>query len=238
MNFLYQAATFMATLSVPPPAPVKGKGGKVNSSDKEKNLSNPHGMHGKDESAQPSSSSEPTNECTGGPSDMVVDKVAPADHVDQGLLTPSERPPQRLSRRKRKAIFQKYKLELAAQQISPDPSHHRLLTRQVKQRRMKRMVQGDQTHDLPNSRPCISHEKDQQQQQQQHSSDVQSSDDQYALSGAARFFASTMREIGRKNVVRIGPSIKQTVCQRCEAVLIPAISCEVRVGGMHKPQAN
>ncbi|KAF9432882.1 Ribonuclease P protein subunit p21 [Entomortierella beljakovae] len=53
--------------------------------------------------------------------------------------------------------------------------------------------------------------------------------DQHQLSGTARFYASTLREVGRKNVIRVDPVIKRTICQRCEAILIPSISCEVRI---------
>ncbi|KAF9145033.1 Ribonuclease P protein subunit p21 [Mortierella sp. GBA39] len=56
------------------------------------------------------------------------------------------------------------------------------------------------------------------------------------LSGTARFYASTLMEVGRKNVIRIDPIIKRSVCQRCEALLIPSISCEVRVEAT--PQLN
>ncbi|KAG0055122.1 Ribonuclease P protein subunit p21 [Gryganskiella cystojenkinii] len=59
---------------------------------------------------------------------------------------------------------------------------------------------------------------------------------QQALSGVARFYAATLREIGRKNVIRVGPVIKRSICVRCEAVLIPSTSCEVRIEA--EPQLN
>lgn len=44
----------------------------------------------------------------------------------------------------------------------------------------------------------------------------------------AHFYANTLRSIGKKNVLRLDPSIKRSICVRCDAILIPAISSNAR----------
>ncbi|KAK9468340.1 RNAse P Rpr2/Rpp21/SNM1 subunit domain-containing protein [Lipomyces arxii] len=45
----------------------------------------------------------------------------------------------------------------------------------------------------------------------------------------SRFYASQMRSVARKNVIRLDPSIKRTVCKRCDSVLIPGSTCAVAI---------
>ncbi|KAF9916029.1 Ribonuclease P protein subunit p21 [Lobosporangium transversale] len=100
----------------------------------------------------------------------------------------------KLSRRQKRELLRLRKTKIAMEQISQDETHQSLINKKV----------------TLNSKKC----------------------DLYPLSGTARFYASTLREVGRKNVIRIGPVIKRSICQRCEAILIPSISCEVRIQSM------
>ncbi|KAK9475032.1 RNAse P Rpr2/Rpp21/SNM1 subunit domain-containing protein [Dipodascopsis tothii] len=44
-----------------------------------------------------------------------------------------------------------------------------------------------------------------------------------------RVYASHMRSVARKNVIRLDPSVKRTVCKRCETPQVPGASCVVRL---------
>ncbi|KAF8454959.1 RNAse P Rpr2/Rpp21/SNM1 subunit domain-containing protein, partial [Terfezia claveryi] len=41
----------------------------------------------------------------------------------------------------------------------------------------------------------------------------------------SRFYLSTLRSVAQKNVLRIHPNIKRCICKRCEAHLVPGVSC-------------
>ncbi|KAG0225757.1 Ribonuclease P protein subunit p21 [Actinomortierella wolfii] len=58
----------------------------------------------------------------------------------------------------------------------------------------------------------------------------------YAFSRMARFYTAALREIGRKNVIRMDPMVKRTLCRRCDSLLIPGVSAIVRIEA--KPQLN
>ncbi|KAJ1960348.1 Ribonuclease P protein subunit p21 [Dispira parvispora] len=45
----------------------------------------------------------------------------------------------------------------------------------------------------------------------------------------ARFYCRTMKKIAQRSVTRLDPSIKRSICQRCEALLMPGITCQPRL---------
>ncbi|XP_077980609.1 ribonuclease P protein subunit p21-like [Glandiceps talaboti] len=45
----------------------------------------------------------------------------------------------------------------------------------------------------------------------------------------ARFYIATMRTIAKRLVLRIDPSIKRTICKKCNLLLIPGITATVRM---------
>ena len=44
-----------------------------------------------------------------------------------------------------------------------------------------------------------------------------------------RFYVNTMKTIGTKQVLRIDPSIKRTICKRCETILLPGVTSRIRI---------
>ncbi|KAG9284045.1 hypothetical protein G9A89_022819 [Geosiphon pyriformis] len=44
-----------------------------------------------------------------------------------------------------------------------------------------------------------------------------------------RFYINTMKNIGKKQVLRMDPSIKRTLCNRCETLLVPGFTSRIRV---------
>ncbi|CAG8716517.1 8589_t:CDS:2 [Dentiscutata erythropus] len=52
----------------------------------------------------------------------------------------------------------------------------------------------------------------------------------------SRFYISTMKSIGTKQVLRIDPSIKRTLCKKCESVLIPGVTSRIRIKPKPEPQ--
>jgi ribonuclease P protein subunit RPR2 len=49
------------------------------------------------------------------------------------------------------------------------------------------------------------------------------------LASIGRFYINTMKTIGTKQVLRIDPSIKRTICKRCETILLPGVTSKVRI---------
>ncbi|ORX89926.1 Rpr2-domain-containing protein [Basidiobolus meristosporus CBS 931.73] len=49
------------------------------------------------------------------------------------------------------------------------------------------------------------------------------------LGNLGRFYASHMREIGKRVVLRIDPKVKRTICRHCEIPLIPAITSNTTI---------
>ncbi|EDO29170.1 predicted protein [Nematostella vectensis] len=47
--------------------------------------------------------------------------------------------------------------------------------------------------------------------------------------GLARFYASTMKTIGERLVLKLDPSIKRTVCKHCCALMVPGVTSKVRI---------
>ncbi|RIB24048.1 RNAse P Rpr2/Rpp21/SNM1 subunit domain-containing protein [Gigaspora rosea] len=52
----------------------------------------------------------------------------------------------------------------------------------------------------------------------------------------SRFYISTMKSIGTKQVLRIDPSIKRTLCKRCDSVLLPGVTSQIRIKSKPEPQ--
>ncbi|CAG8597940.1 17822_t:CDS:2, partial [Racocetra persica] len=52
----------------------------------------------------------------------------------------------------------------------------------------------------------------------------------------SRFYISTMKSIGTKQVLRIDPSIKRTLCKKCESVLLPGLTSRIRIKPKPEPQ--
>ncbi|KAK3843047.1 MAG: hypothetical protein J3R72DRAFT_441486 [Linnemannia gamsii] len=185
MNFLYQAAMCMATITTP---------------------RSPRSLPNMAEDSQTGATTESqaTTECTVKEPELrdsvekttsvsaVLSEATATSAIDVNMGNRHQKP-RKLSRKKTRKLLRERKYRIAMEQISDNGNHHRL-------------ANPDKGYD---SRP---------------------------LSGTARFYASTLMEVGRKNVIRIGPVIKRSVCQRCEALLIPSISCEVRIEAT--PQLN
>ncbi|KAG0297650.1 Ribonuclease P protein subunit p21 [Linnemannia gamsii] len=178
MNFLYQAAMCMATITT---SPTKPSGNKSNDSQ-------PGDDATKIQATTDNIVTDTTShEMVGRPAlvSAIPPVAATTSPSDVDMNNRLQRP-QKLSRKKTRKLLRERKNKIAMEQISDLGSHHRL-------------TNSNKYYD---PRP---------------------------LSGTARFYASTLMEVGRKNVIRIGPTIKRSVCQRCEALLIPSVSCEVRV---------
>ncbi|KAG0128310.1 ribonuclease P protein subunit RPR2 [Tuber indicum] len=50
----------------------------------------------------------------------------------------------------------------------------------------------------------------------------------------SRNLVSTARTVAKKTVIRFDPSVKRTWCKRCDAVLVPGVSCEHRVENLSR----
>jgi ribonuclease P protein subunit RPR2 len=50
----------------------------------------------------------------------------------------------------------------------------------------------------------------------------------------SRFYLNHLRSVAKKSVIRLDPSIKRTICKRCDALLIPGVSCEHRIENKSK----
>ncbi|RIA91792.1 RNAse P Rpr2/Rpp21/SNM1 subunit domain-containing protein [Glomus cerebriforme] len=55
------------------------------------------------------------------------------------------------------------------------------------------------------------------------------------LASLGRFYVNTMKTIGTKQVLRIDPSIKRTLCKRCESILLPGVTSKVRMKSRPEP---
>ncbi|KAF9371807.1 Ribonuclease P protein subunit p21 [Podila verticillata] len=207
MNFLYQAAMCMATITDPhrkPSKTAKTKSSSDNTSRTGVNTSSTsHEANGVSSEATSTGSTAVVDVQMEG-DDKHLTKTASSSHsLHDGKKGSGKN---KLSRRQRKEQLRQHKVQIAKEQISPDLAHH-ALENQCRHKARKQQ----QHHHTDGSHP-------------------------YQLTGTARFYASTLREIGRKSVIRIDPSIKRSICLRCEAVLIPYVSAEVRVEA--EPQLN
>ncbi|KAG0272010.1 Ribonuclease P protein subunit p21 [Linnemannia exigua] len=184
MNFLYQAAMCMATITTPPlPRSSPNKAGYIQTSATAESQATTESTAKEPEfhDSVKETSSE-TAELSG---------ATVTSTIDVNMVNCQK--PRRLSRKKTRKLLRERKYKIAMEQISDNGNYHRL------------------------ANPSRDH-------------------DPRPLSGIARFYASTLMEVGRKNVIRIGPVIKRSVCQRCEALLLPSVSCEVRIEAT--PQLN
>ncbi|KAG0334815.1 Ribonuclease P protein subunit p21 [Podila horticola] len=193
MNFLYQAAMCMATITDPhrkqPKAIIKIKSTGENNTSRTEDTntsSTPQEMEGTNDTHHTKTTSSGTH---------------PLHESRRGRVEK-----QKLSRRQRKEQLRQQKVQIAREQISQDPAHHAL------ENQCRHKARKQQQHGQVDGGPS------------------------YQLTGTARFYASTLREIGRKSVIRIDPSIKRSICLRCEAVLVPYVSAEIRVEA--EPQLN
>jgi len=55
------------------------------------------------------------------------------------------------------------------------------------------------------------------------------------LASLGRFYVNTMKTIGTKQVLRIDPSIKRTICKRCETILLPGATSRIRIKSRPEP---
>lgn len=55
------------------------------------------------------------------------------------------------------------------------------------------------------------------------------SDKSDGLIPLGRFYVNTMKTIGTKQVLRIDPSIKRNLCRRCDTLLLPGVTSQVRM---------
>ncbi|KAK9236589.1 RNAse P Rpr2/Rpp21/SNM1 subunit domain-containing protein [Lipomyces kononenkoae] len=46
-----------------------------------------------------------------------------------------------------------------------------------------------------------------------------------ATAPLARYYASQMKAVARKSVIRLDPNIKRSICKRCDTILIPGRTC-------------
>ncbi|KAI8494968.1 Ribonuclease P protein subunit p21 [Branchiostoma belcheri] len=45
----------------------------------------------------------------------------------------------------------------------------------------------------------------------------------------ARFYTSTLKKVSKTSVQRQDPSVKRTICKRCDSLLIPGVTATVRI---------
>ncbi|KAG0204598.1 hypothetical protein BGX33_008389 [Mortierella sp. NVP41] len=153
MNFLYQAAMCMATITTPQPAPSNNKSKDSQPSTTKENHTATD-TTARDPEPQDSIALSPPVKTA---SATTTTTAIPAVDVD---MENRSQPPRKLSRKKTRKMLRERKNRIAMEQISDHGRHHRLTN----------SVKG---HD---PRP---------------------------LSGTARFYASTLIEVGRKNVIRM-----------------------------------
>ncbi|KAI1316091.1 Ribonuclease P protein subunit p21, partial [Mortierella claussenii] len=208
MNFLYQAALCMASITLPTVS--TGDTGQSQAQKQENETAATPEIHQEDKSLDIPTVQGSLSSSTSTLAHTTDVNMQDATNFTQHTLVAAtcpvtisankrseERPLRKLSRRQKREQQRLRKIMIAGEQISADPAHHSLLNK----------ARRGLTETF--SSKC----------------------DIHPLSGTARFYASTLREVGRKNVIRIAPVIKRTICRRCEALLIPSVSCEVRIQG-------
>jgi ribonuclease P protein subunit RPR2 len=57
---------------------------------------------------------------------------------------------------------------------------------------------------------------------------------QSCFSNLSRFYISHLRSIAKKSVLRLDPSVKRTICKKCDSLLIPGVSCLHRIENTSK----
>ncbi|KAI8583001.1 hypothetical protein K450DRAFT_225853 [Umbelopsis ramanniana AG] len=53
--------------------------------------------------------------------------------------------------------------------------------------------------------------------------------DEPALAPLSRYYCNTMKNISKKLVLRLDPNVKRSICKKCDNVLIPSVTSDVRV---------
>ncbi|KAF9958662.1 hypothetical protein BGZ65_001275 [Modicella reniformis] len=167
MNFLYQAAMYMATITQPQPSSTPGSN-STNALHPTNNTTSTTTNIQQDISERTTTDSSIAN-APSGSRDMDMDmndqNINACAKAPSGATTaaadPEMHPSRKLSRRKKKELLRQRKNKIAMEQISNDEAHHSLT--------------------LPHRNRRL-----------------------HPLFGTARFYASTLREVGRKNVIRIG----------------------------------
>ncbi|CAO3573565.1 unnamed protein product [Mortierella alpina] len=181
MNFLYQAAMYMATITTPKQPQHQAE--ECNTLDANDSADRSSDVGAEQRTLEAIGFKQTQPEST----DVVMqDGAEPSPTTHDDATKPGKLKSAKVSRTKRRVLLRERKVKIAMEQISQN-SHHHTLTKRDNTRGAR------------------------------------------ALSGTARFYASTLREIGRKNVIRIDPVIKRSICLRCEAVLVPYVSSEVRI---------
>ncbi|KAF9280309.1 hypothetical protein BGZ68_007320 [Mortierella alpina] len=181
MNFLYQAAMYMATITTPKQSQQTSEECYILSSSSSADRNSDPSTEQRTSEVARLEQPQPEN------ADVEMqDGAASTTPIHEDDTKSVKEKAAKLSRTKRRALLRERKVNIAMEQISENNNHHGLTNRNNTRSRN-------------------------------------------ALSGTARFYASTLREIGRKNVIRIDPVIKRSFCLRCEAVLVPYVSSEVRI---------
>ncbi|KAF9129464.1 hypothetical protein BGW39_004114 [Mortierella sp. 14UC] len=153
MNFLYQAAMCMATITTPPPRPSASKvvGSQTNAA-----------TESQSQGAIDSAVKDPATQESMKESTFVstVPTTATTTSVIDVNMENRHQSPRKLSRKKTRKLLRDRKNRIALEQISDNVDHHRL-------------------------------------------TNPSNGSDPRPLSGTARFYASTLMEVGRKNVIRM-----------------------------------
>ncbi|KAG0252786.1 hypothetical protein BG011_006741 [Mortierella polycephala] len=153
MNFLYQAAMCMATITTPHPPTVDDQDCNASSLVASETVpgTKPDGISSQSDLSKENKDVE-----------MGAGHIRPKGPLlaTNTTTTQHQHPPKKLSRRRRRILQREFKNKVAMEMISANKAHHSL-------------TQHTRHHDL------------------------------HQLSGTARFYASTLREIGRKNVIRM-----------------------------------
>ncbi|KAF9987324.1 hypothetical protein BGZ75_000738 [Mortierella antarctica] len=154
MNFLYQAAMYMATITSPKQPQHKLEECNTlstsGSTDCSSDANTEQRTSGVTSFEQPQTASTDVE---------MQDGTEPTTTTHIGTAKSGKQKPAKVSRTKRRALLRERKVKIAMEQLSQNRDHHGLTNR--------------------NTRSLS------------------------ALSGTARFYASTLREIGRKNVIRM-----------------------------------
>ncbi|XP_002131371.2 ribonuclease P protein subunit p21 [Ciona intestinalis] len=50
----------------------------------------------------------------------------------------------------------------------------------------------------------------------------------------SKYYTRTMKTLAQKNVVRLHPHVKRTICKHCDLLLIPGVTCTYRNKGKPK----
>ncbi|KAL1936507.1 hypothetical protein VTP01DRAFT_641 [Rhizomucor pusillus] len=75
----------------------------------------------------------------------------------------------------------------------------------------------------------VEHNSNDSQRQPSRSKHVWQGDPKGSLAPLGRYYNNTMKKISRKLVSRVDPSIKRSVCKRCDTTLIPGRTASVRI---------